>query len=89
MEIKNRAQILKLMVSKLHQLMDDIVDLTMRIAATEPGLYMHLDETPLSVPRNSMLDEKGLEDYRNTLREQLKELSIRKSEDPTYDCLVS
>jgi hypothetical protein len=42
----NRKQILLRMVSKSHQMLDDIHKLTMQIKTSRPDLYMHLDETP-------------------------------------------
>ena len=76
MKNKNRMPILLRMISKSDQIMDDLVNLTMKISA-QPKLYMHLDEAPLFAPHNSDLDTKSAEDYRNIFIEQMKESDIK------------
>jgi hypothetical protein len=44
MKNKNRIQILQQMVNKSDQIMDDIIKVTMQIYATQPKLYMHLND---------------------------------------------
>lgn len=59
----SRKQILLRMVNKSHQMLDDIVKLTMQIKAARPGLFVHLDETPLWAPPDTKLNATDLEDY--------------------------
>ena len=76
MKNKNRMPILLRMISKSDQMMDDLVSLTMKISA-QPKLYMHLDEATLFAPHNSESNTKDIEDYRNTLIEQMKESDLK------------
>jgi hypothetical protein len=68
----DRKQILLRIASKSHQMLDDIVLLTMRIKATQPAVYRTLDETPLWASHDPELNTSDLEDYRHTLEAQLK-----------------
>ena len=63
------------MENETHQLTDEILKLTSEIRAIQPGLYSHLDETPMFSSSKPKLTTKDLEDYRNTLKRQLKELT--------------
>ncbi len=71
----NRKQILLRMVNKSHQMLDDIVRLTMQIKARQPEVYRVLDEAPLWAPQGPELNSTDLEDYRNTLEAELNDTS--------------
>lgn len=73
MKNKNRNQILLRILSKSNKVMDNVVQLTMQISSLHPRLNMFLDRTLLFPSQNLATDKTEIEDYRNTLIEQLKE----------------
>ncbi|HEV7231812.1 MAG TPA: hypothetical protein VGO45_10815 [Bacteroidia bacterium] len=63
-----------------HEVLKEIVSLTMKLKAKFPAIYAHLDETPLFKPSDPSNDLKAMEDYRDTLAVQLKEGTIQNKE---------
>ena len=59
--------------------MKEIVNLTMELKSKYPGLYAHLDETPVFGSADPVNELKAMQDYRNTLAIQLKEADLNKS----------
>lgn len=57
---ENRQELLQRFVSKSHQVLDDIVKLTVQIQAAYPGLYLPLEERSLFVQSNSSSDSKDM-----------------------------
>jgi hypothetical protein len=61
-----------------HQIMKEIVRLTMELKSKHASLYAHLDETPMFVSVDAASELKSMQDYRNTLAIQLKEADSKK-----------
>jgi len=61
-----------------HEIMKEIVRLTMELKSRHAGLYSHLDETPLFESNDATSELKSMQDYRNTLAIQLKEADSKK-----------
>jgi hypothetical protein len=57
---------------KQHQLMKEIVALTLQLKTQYPELYVHLSETPVFESDKPGNEIASMEDYRNTLDLQLK-----------------
>jgi hypothetical protein len=62
-------------MKKINQLMQEIIRLTSNIETNYPELYRYLDETPLSLGNatSKEISTTDLENYLNTLKEQLHE----------------
>ncbi|WP_111707662.1 hypothetical protein [Lutibacter citreus] len=58
----------------LHQIQNEITELTTRIETNYPELYRSLDENPitLSVSEYPQINKKVMEDYLQTLKDILK-----------------
>jgi len=61
-----------------HELMKEIVRLTMLLKTHHPAVYALLEETPITKSPGQEGDLKALEDYRNTLAIQLKDAETQK-----------
>ena len=62
-------------MKNIHQLMEEIIQLTSEMESKYPELYKHLNETPLFLGKSpeKEISTKDLENYLNTLKEQLKD----------------
>jgi hypothetical protein len=62
-------------MKRVSKLMQEIIRITSDIETKYPELYRYLDETPLSLGGEAKkeITTKDLENYLNTLREQLHE----------------
>jgi len=62
-------------MKRINQLMQETILLTSKIEANYPELYRYLDETPLSLGNatSKEITTADLENYLNTLKEQLNE----------------
>ena len=56
-----------------HELMEEILSLTMLLKSQYPSLYAHLSETPVFDESAKGNEVKALQDYRDTLVSQLEE----------------
>lgn len=62
-------------MKNLNKIMQEIISITSEMETANPELYKYLDETPLHIsnsPERS-ITSKDLEDYLNTLKEQLRD----------------
>ncbi|HXC03186.1 MAG TPA: hypothetical protein VNZ86_00465 [Bacteroidia bacterium] len=62
-----------------HELMKEILSLTMLLQTQYPGVYTHLDETPLFDGAQEGQEVKAMQDYRDTLASQLEEADTEKA----------
>ncbi len=62
-------------MKNINQLMQEIIKLTTEIEINYPELYKYLDETPLFISNSPQRDIStvDLENYLNTLKEQLQD----------------
>jgi hypothetical protein len=62
-------------MKNIKQLMQEIVEFTTEIETNYPELYKYLDETPILISNstNKGISSTDLENYLNTLKEQLKD----------------
>jgi len=63
-----------------HELMKEIMRLTMLLKAKHPAKYEHLDETPVLKSSDDLTELKSLQDYKSTLEAQLKEGEAKDAE---------
>jgi hypothetical protein len=63
----------------LHDLMEDILSLTMLLKSQYPAVYAHLDETPVFDESHIGGELKAMQDYRDTLEAQLEEANTEKA----------
>ena len=62
-------------MKNIHQLMEEIIQLSSEMQSNYPELYKNLNETPLFLGKSTEkeISTKDLESYLNTLKEQLKD----------------
>jgi hypothetical protein len=62
-------------MKNLHQLMEEIIQISSEMESKYPELYKYLNETPLFLgeSQGKEINTKDLENYLNTLKEQLKD----------------
>lgn len=61
-------------MNNLKNLMTEITRITIEMETEHPELYRYLDENPMTLPTmdHPEIDKKVLEDYLQSLRQQLK-----------------
>ncbi|MBC8755893.1 hypothetical protein H2O64_14540 [Kordia sp. YSTF-M3] len=61
------------MTKDLHQILNEIIQLTTNIEANYPELYRTLDENPMTLPviNNPHIDKKIMQEYLESLKQLL------------------
>jgi len=61
-------------MKRLHKLIKEINELTLKIEQEHPELYQYLDENPMTIPccEHPKLDTENFSDYLDSLKQLLK-----------------